>query len=83
MHQQLFQSIIDSSRISGLKENDILTAEEYLKHNELGLCLDTIVTQLYEDNILITNDLYVLIDKAAKEINIPLKDYKFINDLVR
>ena len=77
---KLLQSIINNARISGLKKDDILNAEEFLKYNELGLCLDTIITQLHEDNIIISKDLYNLIDKAAKEMNIPLEDYSFLND---
>ena len=47
--------IMEVARILGLSENDLKSAKDYLVHNELGLCFDTIITQLYEYDIEIDN----------------------------
>jgi hypothetical protein len=75
--------LIEIAKILGLNENDIENAKDYLAHNELGLCFDTIITQMYEYDIEIDNDFYESISKIGKKMNLEQNCYFFMKELVR
>jgi len=73
---------IEMSKIFGLNENDISNAKEYLEYNEFELCFDTLITQLYEFDIVINEKFYELIDKIAKAIKLSEEKYIFMKELI-
>ena len=79
----LLNGIIDCSRLLGLPEVDIVHAKEFLSYNEQGLCLDQIITQLYEYNIGVNNDIYTLVEMAAQKLSIPIEQYSYLKELIK
>ena len=75
--------LIKSAEILGLSNVDIKIAQEYLEYNELGLCFDTIVTQLYEYDIEIDNQFFLMVSKIANMMNLSQSHYDFMKDLIR
>jgi len=75
--------LLATARALGLNEADLENARDYLKHNEQGLCFDTILTQLYEYNIEIDNDLYETIVEIGKAINLEPDAYSFMKELIK
>jgi len=66
----------------GLPDIDYESANELLKHGEYGLCFDTIVTQLYENDVKTGHDFYADCISLAKKMGINEEDYIFIKDLL-
>jgi hypothetical protein len=75
--------LVKSAQILGLPDDDIQVANEYLEYNELDLCFDTIVTQLYEYDIEIDNQFFLMVSKIANLMNLSQSHYDFMRDLVR
>lgn len=74
--------MIETACALGLSEKDLMNAKEYLKHNELELCFDTVITQLYEYEIEINEQFYELVSKIAKSMKLQQESYFFIKDLI-
>lgn len=66
----------------GLSEQDSNNAIEYLNYNEYGICLELIVTQLYEFDVQISREFYFEIDAAAKRLQLPEESYTFLQELI-
>jgi hypothetical protein len=81
--KKILNAIIDCARKLGLSESDIFDAQEFLDYNELGLCLDTIATQLYEYDIEITEEFSALIFKALFMMEISPEKYSYLKNLIR
>ena len=75
--------LLETAQVYGLSEYDSKNAKIFLDNNEFGLCFDSIITQLYEYNIEIDHDFYVLVDKIGKKMNLPLGSYVFIKEMVK
>lgn len=75
--------LIEIARILGLDNRDLKYAEDFLNHNEFGLCFDTIVTQMYEYDIEIDNEFYQLISKIGERMNLRQESYSFMKELIR
>ncbi|WP_408022230.1 MafI family immunity protein [Sphingobacterium sp.] len=73
--------LIEIARILGLNNRDLKNAEDFLTHNEFGLCFDTIVTQVYEYDIEIDSELYESISKIGERMNLKLESYSFMKEL--
>jgi len=80
--EKLLSALIQGAEGVGLPEKDLNTAKEYLEHREYGLCFETILEQLCENDIVITKEYYNLIEKIAIKMEIRLEDYLFMRDLV-
>jgi hypothetical protein len=78
-----FLRLIEIARILGLNERDLKNAEDFLKHNEFGLCFDTIITQLYEYDIEIDNEFYKSISKIGESMNLKHESFSFMKELIR
>lgn len=74
--------LIEIARISGLNENDLKNAIDFLNQNEFGLCFDTIITQMYEYDLEIDNDVYSLISNIGKSMNLEIDSYYFMKELI-
>ncbi len=75
--------LIEIARILGLDNRDLKNAEDFLMHNEFGLCFDTIITQMYEYDIEIDNELYESISKIGERMNLEQESYSFMKELIR
>lgn len=82
-HNSSLLHLIDGAKILGLSNSDIQVAKDFLTFNELGLCFDTIITQMYEYDIEITIEYYDLISKVGKSMKIPSEEYSFMQELIR
>lgn len=80
---QLLTDLIKYAKPLGLNSSDITNAQELLEHREYGLCLDTLITKLYEFDIEINEKYYTMINKAAELMHLPLEDYLFMRKLIR
>lgn len=61
---------------------DRKTAEEFLDYNEWGLALDTIIDQLYEYEIKITEGIYNSISAIAKKMEMEESNYIELKKLI-
>nr|WP_121273823.1 MafI family immunity protein [Pedobacter schmidteae] len=75
--------LIEVARVLGLDEYDLNNAKDFLTHNEFGLCFDTIITQMYEYDIEIDNDVYNSIAKIGEGMNLGEENYSFMRELIR
>jgi hypothetical protein len=79
----LLLALIESAKMLGLKNQDLTNAREFLEHHEFGLCFDTIITQMYEFDIEINNEFYMIVSKVANKMSLPVESYSFMKELVR
>lgn len=77
------KELIATARTFGLNETDLQNAEEYLSHQEFGLCFDTIIEQMYEYEIAIDDGFFSLVSEAAEQMEIIHEDYIFLKTLIR
>ena len=76
------EALIASAKILGLPDIDLDYASDFLVNNEYGVCYQTIMIQLYENDVEIDSNIYLLISKIAKKLCLPLSDYSFMEDLI-
>ena len=74
--------IINKAKNFGLPEKDISNAIEFLKYGEFGLCLETVVVQLFEYDIKIDEDFFEMVAYAASKMKLTEKDYLFLKQLI-
>lgn len=77
------EELIKEAEKAGLPEEDALNAAEYLLYNEYGLALDILLTQLYENNIVIPADFYQRVEPIVLAIKLPVTEYSYIKELVK
>ena len=82
-HNTYLSHLIEKSKLLGLPEKDIQIAQDFLTLNELGLSFDTIVTQMYEYNVEITEEYYRMLTKIGEKMKIPLREYDFMQELIK
>ncbi|MBB1644796.1 MafI family immunity protein [Sphingobacterium sp. UME9] len=75
--------LIEIARILGLDNRDLKNAEDFLMHNEFGLCFDTVITQMYEYDIEIDSEFYESISKIGESMDLKQESYSFMKDLIR
>ena len=80
---KLLRKVIESSKLYGLPIAIITEAEEFLTYNEQVLCLEHILTQLYENDIKIDSAFYELVQTIAQKMSIAEGDYSYIKELIR
>lgn len=77
------ENFLEIAKILGLDNNDFKTANNYLSNKEFGLCFDTIITQMFECDIEIDNDIYNSIMKIGDMMNLDQTSYSFMKELIR
>jgi len=75
-------TLIQAAEALGLPASDVTIARDYLTYNEHGLCLDTIITQLYENDIAIDSRVYTLIDEIGASMDLARESWQFLNELI-
>jgi hypothetical protein len=66
--------------ISAFPEKDRIDVEEYIKHNEWGIALETICSVILEDGILVDNEVFKKISDVGVEMEM---DSNLWNDIAR
>jgi hypothetical protein len=74
--------LINKSRELGLSEKDINNSQELFENREYGLSFDLIVTQIYEYDLSIDEDFYLLVEQIAEDMEIPEEQYVFLKELI-
>jgi hypothetical protein len=77
------EELIKEAEKAGLPEEDVLNAAEYLLYNEYGLALDILLTQLYENNIVIPANFYQRVEPIVLAIKLPVTEYSYIKELIK
>ena len=75
--------LIDAAELFGLDELDSKNAEQLLENREYGLAFDNVVTQLYEYETEIDEEMYALIRQVAQSMEIPDAEFTFLKELIR
>lgn len=76
-------NLISRCKSLGLPEKDCIEASSFLEYNEFGLAFETILTQMYECNILIELELYRKIQAIAGRMSLKSQQYEFMSELIR
>ena len=76
------KNLIDKAETLETEKEDIEFARELFEHNEHGVSFETLITQMYERNVKISSDFYTLVCDIAAKMNLPEKDYIFMQDLI-
>lgn len=77
------KELLKEAEKAGLPEDDIYNATEYLNYNEYGLALDTLLTQLYENDIAIPENFYQRVEPIVLAIKLPVTEYSYIKELIK
>nr|WP_294793609.1 MafI family immunity protein [uncultured Mucilaginibacter sp.] len=80
--KNLLINLLEESRLLGLPKDHLDSAYEFLSHREYGLCFDTVVVQMHENDIRIDNNFYNLIKSIAKKMDLSESEYGFISELI-
>ena len=83
MLSKTLATLIERADALGLDAKYVNECSEYLFHKEYELCLDTLVTQLYEFDISIDDQFYNLIKNAAVEMKLSDDDHSFMKELIK
>ncbi len=78
----LITSIINQAENLGLPNQNIIDAKELVEHNENGIALELIITQIYEYEIKINKSFYEDIESLAKKFKIKQEHYLFLVELI-
>ena len=81
--KKLLTALIQSAEMLGLPEQDLNYSNDFLQNHEYRLSLDQITTQLYEHDIEVTDDFYLLVSRIAHKMELAELDYTFVKDLIR
>lgn len=57
----------------GLPQQDVITVEQLLAASEWGLAFETLCTQLYEHEILMSGEVYTRLQRIGHQLNIDLR----------
>jgi hypothetical protein len=81
--EKKLRRLIEMASILGIRTEDRRNACLFLIHNEWGLCLDTVLTQLYEYSIPIDHDFLTLARELQDDMKIHRTEYSFLNQLLK
>lgn len=76
------KALIACAKILGLAEVDLYQSNDFLENDEYGLCYQTIITQMYEDDIKIDAEIYSFIQDIGELMALPASDFSFMQDLI-
>lgn len=74
--------LIEQAKSFGLPDQDVKNSNEMLKYHEYELCVDLLLTQLYEYDIMISQQFYDLFLKISYKIKIDPEKYNFIKEII-
>ncbi len=67
----------------GLGERDLYNVDEFIKYKEFELGFDTLITQMYEYDIEINDQVYELIVSIGSQLKLSKDKYDFMQELIR
>ena len=80
--KDLLSQILEKAIVLGLDEYDSSNAKDFLANHEFELCLDTIVTQVYEYEIKIDNKFYDLVLDTSNKMKLKPERYNYLNSTI-
>lgn len=80
---RILNELIERTRAFALPEADREAATEFLEQGEYELCLDQLITQLYEYELPIDQPYWELTEKAAIELEIAPDKFNYLKELVK
>ena len=78
----ILNALIDGAKLLGLRQADIKNANGLLEYGEYYLCFDTVITQLYEYDIKIDEQFYLLVTKSAVVLKINENEFLYLKELI-
>jgi hypothetical protein len=81
--KQLLLHLLEKAKILGANENDMKDVAEMLNFGDFHLCLDTIVSQMYEHNLAIDEDFYQQVVVITAKLSLNIEKYDYIKHLVK
>jgi hypothetical protein len=82
MMKQTLKSILARAGRLGLAQRHLDLAREFLDGHEFGLCLDTIVTLVYEEGIKVDEGFYREVAEAAKKMGLGEEKVERVRELL-
>jgi hypothetical protein len=80
--KKLLKSILERAGRLGLAQADLDLAQEFLDIHDFGLCLDTVVTQIYEEGVRIDEGFYLEVVEAARKLGLAMEKVERIKGLM-
>ncbi len=74
---------LEEAKVLGLRNEDAINAEEFIKYNEYKLSFEVIIEQLYEYEIEITKEFYLLTTEVADRLKINETEFICLKELIR
>ena len=71
-----------SNQIDMLPRDDISNIVMFLENNELGVALDTLCNQIYDNNIKISLHIYKSIEEIGNEMRMYDSNWTFLTKLI-
>jgi len=82
MKERMLSQIIELANSFGLSLYDVANAKMFLENHEFELSFDTIMTQLYEYDIKIDNEFYILTLSTLDKMKIDKAKYEYVKELI-
>lgn len=74
--------LVNRAQELGLSSEASIAAKEYIEYNEYGVGFELVLSQLYEFEISIDKEFYLMLVHIAKELKLPPEDYLFMEELI-
>jgi hypothetical protein len=80
--KKLLKSNLERAARLGLPQADVDLAREFLDIHDFGLCLDTVVTQVYEEGLRIDEEFYLEVKEAAGKLGLAGEKVERVRGLI-
>ena len=80
--QQELAELVAKAKALGLPDRDVANINDMLEHDEGGIALSILATQLHEHTIFLDADYYQLLQSVAEKLKLPEQEYVFAKELI-
>ena len=80
--KELLKSILTRAARLGLARRDLDLARDFLRRHEFGLCLDTVVTLVVEEEIKVDETFFAEVAEAARKIGLAHEKVERVKELL-
>jgi hypothetical protein len=77
------RSLVGEAQAFGLPDRDIANVNDMLEYAEHECAFDTLIVQLNEYSIPITEQYYQQVEAVAEALSLPEQQFNFIKELIR
>jgi len=81
--KKMIASLIEKAKTLGAREEDLHNSSELLEHDEFGLSLDTLTSQMYEYDVPIDEEYYKKVLAIAKLLKMEESEFSFLSSLIQ